>query len=83
MTERFYVKKSGAGRDSVAEVCNRETGDSEGFFSRRWSGARYLSKARDLADRLNASDARVAWNAAHEDLLPYTESRDYQRDMED
>ena len=83
MADRFFVRKSGAGRDAAAEVYNRETGESEGFFSRRWSGARYLSKARALADRLNASDARVAWNAAHEDLLPYTESRDYQRDMED
>ena len=83
MTERFYVKKSGAGRDSVAEVCNRETGDSEGFFSRRWSGAAYLSKARDLANDLNNSDARCAYRAAYDNLLPYVASQDYQRDMED
>lgn len=83
MADRFFVRKSGAGREATAEVYNRETGDTEGFFSRRWSGARYLSKARDLADDLNNSDARRAYYAAHDNLLPYVESQDYQRDMED
>ena len=82
MTDRVFVKKSGAWRAGTAEVLNRETGESEGFFSRRWSGPRYVAKARDLADRLNASDARVAWSAAHDNLLPYVESQDYQRDRE-
>lgn len=83
MPERYCVQVQRGQSGPVAFVLDRQRGESLSCYSRKAYGARFKRRAQDDADSLNASDARVAFNAAHDDLLPYVESRDYQRDMED
>ena len=79
---RYTVSYVAGQSGPIAQVFDSERGEVLSVYSRRAYGAAYKRRAKDDAESLNASDARVAWNDSHDALLPYLESREYQRDME-
>ena len=81
--ERYSVRCTDSVSGKIVQVWDGERGEALSTYSVKAWGRDARIKARDEAESLNASDARVAWNTANDDLLPYMESREYQRDMED
>jgi hypothetical protein len=80
---RYSVKVGPGVVGPVAYVYDSKHDECISTYSKRAHGRGFKARAQDDADRLNDSDSRVAFNAAHDDLLPHAESSDYQRDMED
>ncbi len=79
---RYVVRLANGQSGRIAHVWDTRHDESVSVYSARASRD-FKRRAQDAADSMNASDFRVALNSACDDLLPYPESRDYQRDMED
>lgn len=79
----YFVRFSEGVNGPIATVHSTTDPEFRSTYSRRAYGRTYKARAKEEAESLNSSNARAQWNDAHENLTPYTETREFQRDMED
>ncbi len=82
-TERYRTESAEAQSGKVAFVVDDLRHERISCYSKRAYGVSFRRRAQDEADSLNASDMRIADNAAVDSYLPYPASQEFQRDMED